>query len=71
MTEYKIVTLSYTEQASIVVRAKDNEEAEAAVWDEFPNIPDLRILSIEEAPEDVVEKVLAMREERQQKETLN
>jgi hypothetical protein len=68
LTEYKIVNLSYTEQASIVVRAKDNEEAEAAVWDEFPNIPDLQILSIEDAPPDVVEKVLATREARREEQ---
>jgi hypothetical protein len=46
--------LNFTENASVVVRAKTNEEAETAIWDEFSQIPDLKIMAIEDAPEDVV-----------------
>lgn len=69
MSEYKIVNLSYTEQASILVRAQTNKEAEEAIYEQFPNIPDIQIVSIEDAPDDVVDKVIAQREARES--TLN
>jgi hypothetical protein len=54
LNEYKIVTLSYTEQASLVIKAKTNDEAEEIVWDEFgETVPDLSIISIEPCPDDV------------------
>lgn len=55
LTDYKVVTLSYTEQASLVIKAKTNEEAEEVIWDVFSDTaPDLQILSIEECPEHIV-----------------
>lgn len=63
MSDYKVVTLNYTEQASLVIRAKDNEEAEQVIWDEFSSVPDLQILSIEDAPDDLVADLKAQREE--------
>lgn len=65
MSGYKIVHLNYTEQASIVVKAATNEEAENAVWEEFPNIPDLRIEGIEDCPDELVEEVRKQREQRE------
>lgn len=62
---YKIVTLSYTEQASLVIKANDNDEAEQVIWDEFTNIPDLRILKIEDADDELVEELKAQRIEEQ------
>ena len=60
---YKIVTLNYTEQASLVIRADTNEAAEAVIWEDFPNIPNLQILSIEDAPDELVEELKAQRAE--------
>lgn len=54
MTDYKVVTLSYTEQASLVIKAKTADEAEEVIWDEFNTVPDLQILSIEDCPEHIV-----------------
>lgn len=64
LTGYKIVSLNYTEQASLVVKASTNEEAEAAIWAEFSHIPELRIISIEEADEEVVAQVKEVKSER-------
>lgn len=62
---YKIVTLNYTEQASLVIRADTNEAAEAVIWEDFPNIPNLQILSIEDAPDELVEELKAQRAEEE------
>lgn len=74
--DYKIVELSFTEQASIIVKAKDNDEAEEAVFESFPNIPDLKILSIEDADAETVAEVKAHRanqeaSQEQEKKVLN
>lgn len=62
---YKIVTLNYTEQAQLVIKAKDNAEAEEVIWDEFSKIPDLQIINIEDADEDLVAELKAQREEEE------
>ena len=62
---YKIVNLSYTEQASVIVKAEDNDDAEAAVHDSFPDIPDLKILSIEDADPELVAEVKQSRLEKE------
>ncbi len=62
---YKIVNLSYTEQASIIVKAEDDDEATIAVNESFPDIPDLKILSIEDADPELVAEVKAARQEKE------
>jgi hypothetical protein len=62
---YKIVNLSYTEQASVIVKAEDNDEAETAVYESFPDIPDLKILSIEDADPELVAEVKQSRLEKE------
>lgn len=66
---FKIVTVSYTEQASIVVKAETDEEATEAVHESFSEIKDLKIISIEEAPSDLVAEVKQFRKEENR--TLN
>lgn len=56
---FKLVTISYTEQASLVVKADTDEAAEKAVLESFAFIPDLKIVLIEEAPEDTVREAKA------------
>lgn len=56
---FKIVTLSYTETAGIVVKADNDDEASTAVHEAFPGIPDLKIISIEDAPADLVTEAKA------------
>jgi hypothetical protein len=69
LNEYKIVTLSYTEQASLVIKANTNDEAEEIVWDEFgETVPDLSIISIEPCPDDVVAE---LKEQRLEQEEFN
>lgn len=62
---YKIVNLSYTEQASIIVKAEDDDEATIAVHESFPEIPDLKILSIEDADAELVAEVKQMRADKE------
>lgn len=62
---YKIVNLTYTEQASIIVKAEDDDEAVEAVNESFPAIPDLKILSIEDADPELVAEVKAARQEKE------
>ena len=59
MTGFKLVTINYTEQASLVVKADTDEEARDHVLKTFEYIPGLEIVSIEDAPEEVVQDALA------------
>lgn len=65
---YKIVNISFTEEASIIVKAEDNDEAELAIFDSFGTLPDLKILSIEEAAPDLVEEVKVAKATKDQEE---
>lgn len=74
MEEFKIVHLTYTEEASIIVKADTNEEAEQAVYEEFPAVPDLKVVSIEDPDEQTKLDILKYRAEKSEtipKEKLN
>lgn len=55
--QFKLVTIQFSETAQIIVRASNDEEATEAVFSSFPNIPDLRILLIEDADPELVAEV--------------
>jgi chemotaxis response regulator CheB len=56
---YKLVTLNYRDQAQIVVKASTDDEAREAVIDAFPEVPELVIISVEPATDEMVETVKA------------
>lgn len=60
---FKLVTINYKEQASLIVKADTDEEARENVLKTFEYIPGIEILSIEDAPEDIVEEAMAKAEE--------
>ena len=64
MTGFKLVTISYQEQASLIVKASTDEEARENILKTFAHIPGLEIISIEEAPEEAVQEALGQIEER-------
>ena len=53
---YKLVTISFDEMASLIVRAETDEDAIAAVEANFAGIPGLRIISVEDAPPEAVQE---------------
>lgn len=72
MTEiYKLVTLNYSEQAQIVVRADTDEEAAEAVLETFRDVPDVRVVAIEEATEAMIAEVKSRQAEQETDRTLN
>lgn len=62
--DFKIVNLSFTEKASVVVQASTDEEAEEAVETEFNTIPDLKIISIEQPDAETIQEIKAYRAEK-------
>lgn len=62
LTGFKLVTISYTEQASLVVKAETDEEAQEAILKTFEYIPGLTIISIEDAPDEVVKEAMSKQE---------
>lgn len=70
---YKVVNVSFSETASIVIKADTPEQAEELLWENFSHIPDLRIINIEDADPEVVAELKAQRdeEEEQEKKVLN
>lgn len=61
---YKLVTIQYEEQASLVVKANTDDEARDAVLKQFSHIPGIAVISVEEAPDDVVEEAMQSAKER-------
>lgn len=71
MNNYKLVTLNYSEQAQIVVLADTDEEAAEAVLDTFKDVPDIRVLSIEPATEEMIATVKAKQAKEETERVLN
>jgi ribosomal protein S10 len=69
LTEYKVINVTFSENASIVIRADTPEQAEELLWENFTHIPDLRIISIEDADPEVVAELKAQREDEDEEET--
>jgi hypothetical protein len=63
LSDYKLVTINYNEQASLVVKADTEEEARAHVLKTFAYIPGLEIVSVEDAPEEIVAEAIAKTED--------
>jgi hypothetical protein len=68
---YKVVDMTYTESASVMVKADTHDEAEEYVFDTFGQIPDLKIISITDADPDLVADVKADAQNKPEKEVLN
>jgi len=54
---FKIVELTYTESASVMVKAESNEQATQGVLETFSEVPDLKIISISDADPELVKEV--------------
>lgn len=56
---YKVVDMTYTESASVMVKADTHDEAEEYVFENFAQVPDLKITRITDADPELVADVKA------------
>jgi len=68
---YKVVDMTYTESASVMVKADSHDEAEEYIFENFSQVPDLKITRITDADPELVADVKADNAKNQNNEVLN